>query len=665
MRRHIQNKIKIIGMFKWNTNPANKNKELIVSRRPNSKLNKNATDYLICPNCIGLYAITNLRNHFTSCTGGAYKSVRNVKILSRAIEGRFAAEASDQLREVIPVMREDAVVQLIRYDPLLIVYGNLLCLKYHFHFQQNMIRAKLRLAGRVLQAVRIINAEVTDFASLYHPKLYKQVIEAIKVVGKFNSVTNEFGAPATSASAVTLVKQIGSVLKCEYIEAEDCIHVKKTEDFLYLMESQFTSVISKRVKESQQQKRREKNHKIPSKNDVRLLSAFLNSERKTCFDGITANFSTENWVKLLELTLASIIVFNRRRVGEAQNILTSNFLRRESIETSNEELFGSLSEEAKKVARRYTRMKIRGKKGSNVNVLLKADISSCLELLLNYRERAGVSPSNPFLFALPSSPFDTRIKVVNACRVLATISVQCGAEDPSTLRGTNLRKHLATTCMAMELNDDMVSELAKFMGHAESVHREYYRHNTIDREVVKIANLLEAAQGIDQDFDDSVSDDDDSLSDDDDSEYVVVPESTLQAISRNRNNINGEGRKKLKAKTNPKKESSSVAGAKSTSQAARKGIKANKKEHTKRKSRAATVHSSMSDFDPNSAKSTTINPKKKSPSVVGSTKQANGKENQKMKIRSATVHYSDSGRKAAQSTLRHMGSIKAKKINAK
>lgn len=661
MRQHIQNKIKIIGMFKWNTDPANKNKELIVCRRPNSKLNKKATDYLICPNCIGLYAITNLRNHFTSCTDGAYKGVRNVKILSRAIEGRLAAESSDQLREVIPVMREDAVVQLIRYDPLLIVYGNLLCLKYHFHFQQNMIRAKLRLAGRVLQAVRIINAEVTDFASLYHPKRYKQVIEAIKVVGKFNSVTNEFGAPATSASAVTLVKQIGSVLKCEYIEAEDSVHVKKTEDFLYLMESQFTAVISKRVKESQQQKRREKNHKIPSKNDVRLLSEFLNSERKTCFDEITANFSTENWVKLSELTLASIIVFNRRRVGEAQNILMSNFHGRESIETSNEELFRSLSEEAKKVARRFTRMKIRGKKGSNVNVLLKADITSCLELLLNYRERAGVSPSNPFLFALPSSPFDTRIKVVNACRVLATISVQCGAEDPSTLRGTNLRKHLATTCMAMELSDDMVSELAKFMGHAESVHREYYRHNTIDREVVKIANLLEAAQGIDQDFDDSVSDDDDSVSDDD-SEYVVVPESTLQAISRNRNNIHGGGRKKLKAKTNPKIESSSVAGAKSTSQAPRKGLKANKKEHRKRKSRAATVHSSMSDFGSNSATSTTINPNKKYPSVAGSTSQAKGKENKKMK----TVHYFDSGRKAAQSTLRkRMGSIKAKKISAK
>ncbi len=605
-------------MFKWNTDPANKNKEMIVCRRPNSRLNRKATDYLICPNCIGLHAVTNLRNHFKTCTGDAYKGVGNVKILSRAIEGRFAAEASDQLRKVIPVMREDAVVQLIRYDPLLIVYGNLLCLKYHFHFQQNMIRAKLRLAGRVLQALRIINAEVTDFSSVYHPKRYKQVIEAIKVVGKFNSVTNEFGAPATSASAVTLIKQIGSVLKCEYIEAEDSVRVKKTEDFLYLMESQFTSIINKRVKENQQQKRREKNHKIPSRNDVSLLSVFLNSERNRFYDEITVNFSTKSWVKLSELTVASIILFNRRRVGEAQNILKSDFVRRESIETSNEELFRSLPEKSKKVARRFTRMKIRGKKGSNVNVLLKADITRCLQLLLDYRVRAGVLDSNPFLFGLPSSPFDTRIKVVNACRVFATIATQCGAEDPSTLRGTNLRKHFATTCMAMELNDDMTGEVAKHLGHRETVHREQYRHNTIDREVVKIANLLEAALGIDEDSDSSDSDTDD---DDCDNEYVVVSESALQAVSRNPSNIQGEGHKKLKAKTNRKKKSPSVAAK--------------------------------------------TNPKKNSPSVhdAKSTSQAKGKENQNSKIRSATVQ---SNRKTDQSTSlvgrKHM---KAKKINTK
>lgn len=189
LRRSIQAAIRKAGTLMWNTDSSLNNGELIVSRRPHLKLNKTATDYLICPNCIGTYTITNLRNHYAHCTNNQFKGVRTIKVLARAVEGRTSAEANDQLREVIPVMKEDSIVQLIRYDWLLIAYGNLLCMKYSFHFQQNMIRAKLRLAGRVLQALRNINSEVTDFASIYNPTHYKSLIDAIKVVGKFDPAT--------------------------------------------------------------------------------------------------------------------------------------------------------------------------------------------------------------------------------------------------------------------------------------------------------------------------------------------------------------------------------------------------------------------------------------------------------------------------------------------
>lgn len=503
-------------------------------------------------------------------------------MISRAVEGRSSGEANEQLREIIPVMRDDAVVQLIRYDWLLIVYGNILCMKYNFHFQQNMIRAKLRLAGRVLQALRNITSEVTDFASIYHPKRYKSLIEAIKVVGKFDPATNDFGTPATASTAVTSIKQIGSILKCEFIEREDFDNIKRTENFLYLMESQFQSIISKRLKESQLKKRREKDHKIPSRDDVRLLSVFLNTEE------LSAKFSIQNWVKLSQLTIASIIVFNRRRVGETQNILVSDFKGRESMdETSNEELFAALSEESKKLAKRFTRMKVRGKKGSNVNVLLKSHIEDCIELMLNHHAKVGISSQNPYLFALPSSPGDNRIKVVNAGTVLRQCSIKCGAKDPTTLRATNLRKHLASSCMAMELNDDMVSEIAKFMGHAEDVHRKYYRHNTIDREVVKIAKLLEAAQGFEEDDSDSDDDEDDDI----DTDYVIMPISVSQAdpekkinnkpIFENKLGVTsntGAGRKRKKINEEKQHPKNGLIAVKSSLQAGRKRKKINGKE---------------------------------------------------------------------------------------
>lgn len=611
MRRKIQDAIRKIGTWKWNTDPTLNNGELIVSRRPQRRLNKMATDYLICPNCIGSYAITNFRNHFSYCTKRAFKGKRNIKILSRVVEGRFSPEASGQLQEVIPVMRADAIVELIRYDWLLVVYGNLLCLKYSHSFQQNMIRAKLRLAGRVLQAMKTINSDVTDFSSMYQPKRYKSLIEAIKVVGRYDPLSNDFGTPATALSAVTSIKQIGSILKCEYIEREDSDNVKRTENFLYLMESQLTSIINKRVKENQLEKRRDKDLKVPSTEDVRLLSLYLDRERQLCFEELSASFSTKTWIKLSEFTIASIIVFNRRRVGESQNAMEKDFIKRETIdEKTNENLFGALSEEGKKVAKRFCRMKVRGKRGhSNLNVLLKADVVCCIELLLHHRKTVGVSPENKYLFALPSSLDENRIKVVNACTVLTACSVKCGAVDPSTLRGTNLRRHFASKCQAMELKDDMVAEVAKFMGHAELVHRQYYRDNPFDREVVKIAMLLEAAQGIKKDDVDSESDNSD------DEDEVTASKSAFQAnTNKGKQSSSGKKCKKIgddnerpkkqlcsaavtatkaaqkRKKTNggnqpPKKKlcKISVSGAKSVLESRQKRTTNSKKAHTKNK----------------------------------------------------------------------------------
>lgn len=54
---------------------------------------------------------------------------------------------------------------------------------------------------------------------------------------------------------------------------------------------------------------------------------------------------------------------------------------------------------------------------------------------------------------------------------------------------------MPTTCISLELNDALVSEVADFMGHDEKIHRQYYRKNLLQREVVQIAQLLEAAAG--------------------------------------------------------------------------------------------------------------------------------------------------------------------------
>ena len=84
--------------------------------------------------------------------------------MERKISSRIHESASELWRKVVcPVLREDKIVRLIRYDILLISFGNKLCEKHgNYQHQHDMIRAKLRLLGRFLEEMKTLEDEVTD-----------------------------------------------------------------------------------------------------------------------------------------------------------------------------------------------------------------------------------------------------------------------------------------------------------------------------------------------------------------------------------------------------------------------------------------------------------------------------------------------------------------------
>lgn len=62
--------------------------------------------------------------------------------------------------------------------------------------------------------------------------------------------------------------------------------------------------------------------------------------------------------------------------------------------------------------------------------------------------------------------------------------------------GTLLRKHIATTCIALNLTETEVDDLANFVGHANKINCDHYRIPITQRGMVHFASLLEKTQGI-------------------------------------------------------------------------------------------------------------------------------------------------------------------------
>lgn len=81
------------------------------------------------------------------------------------------------------------------------------------------------------------------------------------------------------------------------------------------------------------------------------------------------------------------------------------------------------------------------------------------------------------------------------------------------MRGTILRKHIATYCIQLNLNDVEISDLATFMDHSDKIHKDHYTQPLISRDIVKISQYLEAVQGNTNILDENLSTDDGSEND--------------------------------------------------------------------------------------------------------------------------------------------------------
>ncbi|XP_070169695.1 uncharacterized protein [Polyergus mexicanus] len=212
--------------------------------------------------------------------------------------------------------------------------------------------------------------------------------------------------------------------------------------------------------------------------------------------------STEKWMWLsnymFSRALTSVQVFNRHRAGEIQRTLIEDYKTYQGINYQTNKMYETLSTHAKEIAKKYVRFTLRGKLRRTVPVLLTRELRDCIDMILKHRKAAKVSSNNPYLFGLPSL-IKNKYRYFLACDLLRQYAVECGAENPETLRATELRKHIATMCINYNLSENEITSLANFMGHADKIHLVHYRQPVIEKEILEISQYLEAAQGVDQD----------------------------------------------------------------------------------------------------------------------------------------------------------------------
>ncbi|KAG5861625.1 hypothetical protein JTB14_033325 [Gonioctena quinquepunctata] len=166
-----------------------------------------------------MFSKLSLRKHHVQCNPTRKKSTKNVLVLSRTLHLQAHDKANAIMKnQILPVLRNDKYTDIIKYDETIIIHGNKRSIKYRSQkHQQDMIRQKLRQAARFLYCVKALAEEITDLASVFHPKYVDVSIKAINGMAVYCEETRKYKAPSTASAIGTLLKFIGATLKIEYI----------------------------------------------------------------------------------------------------------------------------------------------------------------------------------------------------------------------------------------------------------------------------------------------------------------------------------------------------------------------------------------------------------------------------------------------------------------
>lgn len=116
-----------------------------------------------------------------------------------------------------------------------------------------------------------------------------------------------------------------------------------------------------------------------------------------------------------------------------------------------------------------------------------------------------------YIFSKPTSSKLSK-PYYRACPLLKMFSRECGANIPESLRGTTLRKHIATYTSLLNVEEASIDTLANFMGHHKDIHKNIYRVPPPVKEMAILSKLLMSAVGNEEDVDGEESDDESNAS---------------------------------------------------------------------------------------------------------------------------------------------------------
>ncbi|XP_041954724.1 uncharacterized protein LOC121713822 isoform X4 [Alosa sapidissima] len=462
---------------------------LVACKRPNEEANGN--EFVHCSFCFGLFTRKVLWRHVKTC-GFKPPDVKprpgKNRVLSLCALTPAPAGITTGLWKVMSHMNQDRVSLAVKGDELIMENGQHLYNRLGSdRAKHEHIRQKMRELGRLILSAREVTS-LRSISEMMTPTTFMQTVLAVKHVSGYNQESNTYKIPTLPLKLGQSLAKISELLESKALVNGDAETATEARNFRQVYYAKWNELVSASAYRTLEEGKWNAPLLLPLTEDVKKLHSYLDEKEKEYRDGLSLESSTTNWSKLAQVTLAKVILFNRRREGEVSKMLLSSFSQRDRSKP-NDDLNAALSELEQKLCKHFQRLEIRGKRGRKVPVLLTPDMVQSLELLVEKRDECGVEKDNPYLFSRPCA-----MTYFRGSEYINHFAHTCGAKHPENLSSTKLRKHIGTLSKVLNLSNTELDQLADFLGHDIRIHRQFYRLPEGTLQLAKISKVLMALE---------------------------------------------------------------------------------------------------------------------------------------------------------------------------
>lgn len=383
------------------------------------------------------------------------------------------------LLQVFDIMKGDKIAFEAKKDLLIVNFGESYLKQHKRERKEYACSNRMRELSRLLIAYReLIEDNSISLKDIVKPKNFDNILAAARNITGYDPVKKVFAAPSLAMHLGSHLKLVADELNhlilkespgftCDTAE-ETMLWQKDVKNFKKLVVSRWNTEISSLANKDLQEKRWNKPLLVPLVSDIKKFRDETFKIATECQEKFMSNIDDLGVYKsLVNCTLALLILFNRRRIGDVQFLKVEDYKKEKKSDFTDFET--ALTDVEKMLTRKYKRVLNGGKGSRAVVILIPEVIQNFINTLLQNRMKY-IESQNEYVFAIPQS----RIKWGQGDVAIRNLAKKMELKHPEAISSNKLRKHIATVAQILNLSKEDLKQFSKFMGHTEKTHAEFY-----------------------------------------------------------------------------------------------------------------------------------------------------------------------------------------------